>query len=241
VPVRNDDGEVTSWVPPSIPEDLAALEELIVTTGAVLVVIDVLMAYLSGRADSHRDQDVRRSLAPLADMAERTGACIVLLRHLRKSRGSALQAGGGSMGIIGVARAGLVAAVDPDDETETRRVLARAKGNLAPPYPSLVYQLVTDEPRGVARVQWLGQSPHNGDRLLAPRDLGDDRDGDDAANVLKAVLGDGPLWAKKAFDAMADAGFSKDQAKRAKATLRVRTAKIGKPGDAEQGWQWSLP
>jgi hypothetical protein len=116
VPTYDAEGHVVAWVPPSIPEDLTALEALIVQNGAVLVVIDVLMAYLTDRVDSHRDQDVRRALAQLADVAERTGACIVLLRHLRKSRGLAMYAGGGSVGIIGVARAGMVAAIDPYDE-----------------------------------------------------------------------------------------------------------------------------
>jgi hypothetical protein len=189
VPAYDDDGQVVAWVPPSIPEDLGALEALIVETGAVLVVVDVLMAYLSGRADSHRDQDVRRALAQLGEIAERTGACVILLRHLRKSRGSAMYAGGGSVGIIGVARAGMIAAVDPDDETGARRVLARAKGNLAPPYPSLAYTLVPDEVRGCARVEWLGESAHTGDQLLAPPPDAEDRDKiDEATDWLRDVL-----------------------------------------------------
>jgi hypothetical protein len=34
--------------------------------GAALVVIDPLMAFLSGQIDSHKDQDVRKVLAPWA-------------------------------------------------------------------------------------------------------------------------------------------------------------------------------
>jgi AAA domain len=241
VPTHDDEGRIVAWVPPSIPEDLAALEALIVETGSVLVVVDVLMAYLSGRADSHRDQDVRRSLAQLAEIAAGTGACVVLLRHLRKTRGPAMYAGGGSVGIIGVARAGMVAAVDPDDETGRRRVLARSKGNLAPPWRSLAYELVTDETRNVVRVRWLGETSVTGDQLLAVRPDEPDDDGDDAAAVLAQVLTDGPLWVKQAIDKMAEAGFSKDQAKRAKRKLKVRSVKHGAPGDADQGWKWVLP
>jgi RecA-family ATPase len=140
VPIYDEHGQVAAWAPPTLPEHIGALETLARSTGAVLVVVDVLMAYLSGRADSHRDQDVRRGLAPLAEMAERVGACVLLLRHVPKSQrraGAGLSAGSGSMGIIGLARAGMVAAVDPEDPTGQRRVLARAKGNLAPPWRSL--------------------------------------------------------------------------------------------------------
>ena len=112
----SDDGALTC-VTPTIPDDLPVLEMLIADTRAALVIVDVLMAYLSGRYNSYRDQDVRRALAPLVEIADRTDACVVLVRHLRKSRGLALYSGGGSIGIIGVARAGLIAGVEPGDES----------------------------------------------------------------------------------------------------------------------------
>ena len=84
--------------------------------GARLVIIDVLMAYLPGKVDSHKDQDIRSVLARLADLGEKTGCC--LLRHLNKSGvGNPSYWGGGSVEIVGAARAGFVAATDPDDET----------------------------------------------------------------------------------------------------------------------------
>jgi hypothetical protein len=78
------------WALPSIPEDVDALDQLVTTTSARLIVVDVLMAYLSGRADSFKDADVRRCLEPLSDLADRHSCCVLLLRHLRKSRSSAL-------------------------------------------------------------------------------------------------------------------------------------------------------
>ena len=237
--VDPDTGEVT-WKFPSIPEDIDALDALVVDTGAVLVVVDVLMAYLSGKADSYKDQDVRRNLERLADMATRRGCCVLLLRHLRKSRGTALYAGGGSVGIVGLARAGMIAAADPDDETGQRRILARSKGNLAAAWPSLAYTLTADKLDGVARVEWLGEVDTSADQLMVHRVENGGDDTDDAAAVLAQLLGDGPMWVKQVIDAMADAGFSKDQAKRAKAKLKVRSEKFGAPGDAEQGWKWVL-
>ena len=78
------------------------------------MVVDPLMAFLSGDTNSHKDQDVRRALAPLASVAQRTGAAVLIVRHLNKAGGgNTPYRGGGSLGIIGAARAGLVVAEDP--------------------------------------------------------------------------------------------------------------------------------
>src|SRR5215210_2938193 len=111
------------------------------------------MAFLSGDTNSHRDQDVRRALAPLAALAQRTGAAILIVRHLNKaSGGNTLYRGGGSIGIIGAARSGLVVAEDPDDSE--RRILAHNKQNLCNPAASLVFT-VESAPNGAARIAWL--------------------------------------------------------------------------------------
>jgi hypothetical protein len=52
-------------------DDLPAIGEAIARLDARLLVIDPLMALLPGRADSHRDQDVRSVLAPLAQLCPR--------------------------------------------------------------------------------------------------------------------------------------------------------------------------
>src|SRR5215218_10051098 len=90
--------------PPELPLDLARLEDLAKDRAAALVVIDPLMAFLSGAVDAHRDQDVRRVLASMAYMAARTGAAVLIVRHMNKSGGSSpLYRGGGSIGIVGAA------------------------------------------------------------------------------------------------------------------------------------------
>ncbi len=120
------------------------------------MVIDPLMAFLSGKTDSHKDQDVRRALAPLAAFAERTGAAVLIVRHLNKAAGgNTLYWCGGSIGIIGAARAGLVVAPDPEDPE--RRILAANKHNLSSAAPSLAFRVVT-APSGAARVAWGGTS-----------------------------------------------------------------------------------
>ena len=85
--------------------------------------IDPLVAFFGSKTDAHRDQDVRRVLAPLAALAESTGAAVVAIRHLNKNvGGNALYRGGGSIGFIAAAGSGLLVAKDPEDDA--RRVLA---------------------------------------------------------------------------------------------------------------------
>ena len=91
-----------------LPQDIPWLEEAVQEKAAQLVVIDPLMAYLDAKANSWSDQHVRATLAPLAAVAERTGAAILILRHLNKASGmNPIQRGGGSIGIVAAARARL--------------------------------------------------------------------------------------------------------------------------------------
>jgi hypothetical protein len=171
VPIVSEDGEVTLR-PPTLA-DVVALENTIKRTGAKLLVIDVIMAYLPGRADSHKDQDIRAVLSRLSALADRTGCSVLLLRHLNKTGGrDPLYRGGGSIGIVGAARSGLLVAPDPDDPE--RRVLASVKSNLGPAPDSLAYRLVESGDYGVARVQWEGVTAHTARTLLDPPDRDDD-------------------------------------------------------------------
>lgn len=175
---------------PATLADLDDIEDAVRRTQAVLVVVDVLMAFLPGKVDSHRDQDVRGVLSGLAAMAERNHCCVLLLRHLNKSAGgSAMYRGGGSIGIIGAARVGLLAAVDPEDES--RRVLAGIKSNLAVMPEALAYQLVDSPDLGCARVEWLGATGHTAAALLAgPRDEDERTERDEAVDWLRTYLAD---------------------------------------------------
>ena len=152
--------------PFSLAQDLGILEQAIKQTGTILVVIDPLMAVLGHNIDSSRDQDVREVLTPLAQVAERTGCAILIIRHLNKgSSDNILYRGSGSIGIIAVARIGLLVAHDPDDEQ--KRVFATIKNNLSKIPSNLSYQIVENE-QGAPYIQWLGENHHITSTLLRP-------------------------------------------------------------------------
>jgi hypothetical protein len=189
------------------------------------------MAYLPGKVDAHRDQDVRAVLSGLAAMAERRGCCVLLLRHLNKAAGgSALYRGGGSIGIIGAARVGLLAAVDPEDQN--RRVLAGLKSNLAAMPEALGYQLVDSPEHGCARVEWLGATEHTAAALLAgPRDDDERTERDEAAEWLRAYLIDngGEASRRDLVKAARAEGHSERTLQRALRGAHVTTARVGFP------------
>jgi hypothetical protein len=171
----DDEGKerVDPW---SMPRDLDVLERLVTETGARLVVIDPLNAVLHSSVDSYRDQDIRGALKPLARLAEETGAAVVVVRHLTKGgSGKALYRGGGSIGIIGAARSGLLVERDPDDESGKRLVLSSTKCTNDEIPTSMSYALVPAEEHGCARVSWLGESPHTASSLLAESGNAEDR------------------------------------------------------------------
>jgi len=237
VPDFDAEGNPAGVRSPSIPRDLDTLEGLIVRREIALVVVDVLNAYLGPDVNGHRDQDVRRALMPLAKLAERTGAAIVVLRHLNKSPGgSPLYRGGGSIGIAGAARSILLAAIDPDDESGERRVLVSQGSNLATAPEALAYQLEAAPEHDCACVRWTGASVHTSATLLA--DANDEERGAlaEAGDVLRDILSEGPVGAKDVERRAGEAGVQQRTLRRAKERLGVRSMKSGRGQ-----WEWALP
>ncbi len=203
--------------------DTRELGELVFDVGASLVVVDPLMAFLPADANSHRDQDVRRVLRPLAEMASKSGATVLVVRHLNKSPGgSAIYRGGGSIGVIGAARVGLLVAADPDDPN--RRLLAGTKSNLGPMPATLAYRLISDDAHGCAQVQWEGTSARTADELAAgPRDQSGALA--EAESWLSDVLAAGPQPSVDVDRLARDEGIAKATLRRAKKALGVMSEK----------------
>jgi hypothetical protein len=217
--------------------DTAAIREAIERCHAKLVVIDPLMAFLPGATDSHRDQDVRRVLAPLARLAEETGVAVLVIRHLNKLRGGrALYRGGGSIGIVGAARCALLVAQHPDDPA--RRVLAPTKANLAAVSPSLAFHIQADA-AGSSFIEWLGPAPFDAEQLVAAADAATDPEARtavaEARSFLRDFLAAGPRSAPDCNREARNAGISERTLARAKCGL-VR----GQKSSFRGGWEWAL-
>jgi archaellum biogenesis ATPase FlaH len=218
----------------SLTKDLSVIEEAIERVGAGFVVVDPLTAFLSEKTDSYKDQDMRRALAPLASLAEKTRAAFLVVRHLTKAAGgNTLYRGGGSIAIIGAARSGLVIAQDPEDPE--RRILAANKHNLSRPAPSLAFR-VGEAQNGAARVEWGGTSPLSArDILKEPADPEQKSALSEAKGFLSQELADGAMAAEEVKKDARGAGISERTLKRAKREMGVRSRKRGGV------WYWELP
>lgn len=162
-------------------------------------------------------------------------------RHLNKGvGGNALYRGGGSIGIVGAARSGLLIAKHPEDEA--RRVLASIKSNLAAPAPSLVFGLSSTE-SGAVRVDWKGESNLNAEALLsAPTDPEERSVLQEAKDLLREVLSEGPVPASEVKQEARSADISERTLKSAKRELGVLTDREGESGKRGGGkWVWRLP
>lgn len=238
VPAGLDEDNKPVRRPPSLARDIAHIGRIVREHGVRLVIVDVLMAYLGGGTDSNSDQSIRAALHPLGLMAEATGTCIVLIRHMNKSGGAnALYRGGGSIGIVGAARAAYLVARDPSDPE--RRIVATTKCNIAAEPPSLAYRLVSDDEHGCARVEWEpGPVAMTANELLrASMDTEDNDDKNDIDAWLADLLEGGPMQANDVYKAADGAGYSRDQAKRAK----KRIGAVAEHPDLRGPWVWTLP
>ena len=223
--------------------DVAALERTVSEHRPRLVLIDVLMAYMPGKVDSHKDQDVRTVLGELARIADRYGCCIVALRHMNKSAGTrALYRGAGSIGIVGAARVAMLAGHDPTDETGERRVLAVFKSNLAAIPDAMSYRLTSAPEHGCARIEWTGSSPLKADGLLAAQSGDAEEMREIDAWLLDYIEHAG--GEAKARDVINDgktAGFTEDAIKRARRRLRIRTERNGFGKGSVVAWSIGAP
>ncbi|MFK4447481.1 replicative DNA helicase [Caballeronia udeis] len=124
--VKLADGKTGAFDPArDVPLLDARLEEI---GGASLLIIDPIVNAVSG--DMHKANDVRRSLQAIVDFGARHKCAILGLSHFTKGTAgrSPLERVTGSQAFGALARVVLVAA---KEEGNDRRVLARAKSNIA--------------------------------------------------------------------------------------------------------------
>jgi DNA polymerase-1 len=230
----------TTLRPPVLPDDLDTIERLITQLGVKLVTFDPLMAFLSGKVDSHKDSDVRRILYRLKLMAERTQAAVVVVRHLNKlvNVRDPLYRGGGSIGIIGAARSALMVGNHPEDP-ENKRVLCRSKGNLSAEPPALAYEICNDN--GVVRVKWHGEVSFTAADLLGkqvPKRQAQGDALDEAIAFLQDALRNEPQKTDEVRANAADRDIALRTLERAKKEMQVRSFS---KGFNPKTWYWELP
>lgn len=223
---------------PQFPEDIAALETAVRNTAAALVVIDPMMAFFPPTVSANNDQSIRTALTPLAALAADTGACVLLVRHVRKLGGSGVYRGAGSIGIVGAVRTGLIVTGHPDDPE--LRLLAVTKSNLGPPGRSLGFRLRAAT-TGHSVVEWIGPIDLTSEDMYGtgmPAHAGR-RCRDRAAEWLSELLSDGPCRVTELQALAVEAGIAWRTVERVKGALGVESDRVTAGSKTE--WQWRDP
>src|SRR5208337_4126869 len=160
--------------PFTLPDDQNALTETVQALGVRLVVLDPVVAFLSGRVDAHKDQSVRRALAPLAGLSRALGVAVVAVLHVnRRDTSDASARFSGSPAFRNAARSALVFGADPTDpdgKDGPNRVLAQNKANLTRPGLTSLSCRIDGARVGdgieTARMTFKGESTITADQLV---------------------------------------------------------------------------
>ncbi len=149
-----------------------------------LVVVDPIGSFLGGKTDSHRDNDVRSVLTPVAKLAEKYGVAVLVIAHRRKSGGSfADDLALGSRAFTGIARA--VWHMTRDNSNKARRLLLPGKNNLGPEGGGLAFTICGEPPAIVWERDPVAMNAD--DALAAENDGGNRRPGPEPEARNQAV------------------------------------------------------
>lgn len=197
-----------------------------------MIVIDPLVSAVSG--DSHKNAEVRRSLQPLVDLAQRMDAALVGVTHYSKGTQGRepLERVSGSLAFGALARLvfGTVKQQTEGDGTSSRYLLARVKSNIGPDGGGFAYAFEqTDIGDGIiaSRTAWGSEVQGSARELIGDAEADQDDSGQDAAGFLRGLLADGPMPTNIVKHEANDAGFSWRTIQRAMRKAGVESKRQG--------------
>jgi hypothetical protein len=215
------------------PKHLPYLEQALERARPRLVVIDPIMAFLDATVATANDASVRRVLTPLAQLAEKYDCVIILVRHLNKNAGKrGIYRGAASIAFLAACRSAWIFARHPGKTGQV--VLAQLKNNLAPPQPSLTYEVLT-RPDAAPELRWCGTCDLSAADLVKwadrayPARLR-------ACELLTAFLKDGPQPSHLIWAAAQKQKLSSATLNRAKRQLGIRTHRTVEAGRSTYYW-----
>ena len=203
------------------------LEEAVIKTGAKLLILDPIQAYLGGGMDMNRANEARDMTKKLAALAEKYQCAIVLVGHMNKAAGNkAAYRGMGSIDFFAVARSVLL--VGRVEGEENIRAVVQIKNNLAAFGHPKAFALSEDG------FQWLGDYEITADEVLggiAPKA----NKMEQAKRLLRELAETNNAMQSNEIFSLADKqGISKRTLENAKKELGVRAKRINST------WYWEL-
>ena len=203
------------------------LEEAIVKTGARLLILDPIQAYLGGGMDMNLANEATEMTKKLGALAEKTKCAIILIGHMNKAAGNkAAYRGMGSIDFFAVARSVLLVG-RIEGEANTRAVV-QIKNNLAAFGHAKAFEL------SESGFQWLGDYEITVDEVLggiAPKA----NKMEQAKKILRELAEtQNAVQSNEVFELAEEHGISKRTMENAKKELGIKAKKIN------NAWYWEL-
>lgn len=203
------------------------IEAAIRTTGAKLLILDPLQAYLGDKVDMNRANETRDITKRLGTIAEKTGCAVVLIGHMNKGSGAkAAYRGIGSIDFFAIARSVLLVARVP--ENPNIRALAQIKNNLEKEGSTVAFEIKDNI------FNWVGEYDISIEELLSGFSQGNKSV--KAESFLKDLLTEEDSYpASEIFAKGKTLGISKRTLENSKQELGIKSIRVG------TGWHWKLP
>jgi len=204
------------------------IENVIKETGAKLVIIDPLQAYLGENSEMNRADGIRPMMKQITMIAERTGCAIVIVGYMNKaSSAKGIYRGLGSIDIAASVRSVLL--VGRVKSNPSIRVMAQLKNSLAAEGNPIAFEINES-----AAIRWIGEYDITSDELLGDDLQNDNPKMSEAIDGLKTLLSDSDLPCTSIYKTLLSKGIGKCSIDRAKKQLGVKSIK------RSDGWYWSL-
>lgn len=211
------------------------LEQAIIETGARLIILDPIQAYIGVTVDMHRANEIRPVLKHLGIIAEKHNCAIILIGHMNKASGSkSTYRGLGSIDIQATARSVLLVARLRDKPNI--RIMAHDKSSLAPAGDAIGFEMTED-----SGMVCIGPYDITIDELLSGNEGRGKKKLDIAENFIKEYFGTNKVIPSN--EIMMEA--AKRSIKRN--TLLSAKKKLGITSDKEKAedgtiyWTWVMP
>lgn len=203
------------------------LEEAIIQTGARMLILDPIQAYLGGGMDMNRANEARDMTKRLGALAEKYKCAIILIGHMNKASGNkAAYRGMGSIDFFAVARSVLL--VGRVEGEPNIRAVVQIKNNLAQFGHPKAFELME------SGFKWLGDYEITADEVLggiAPKA----NKLEQAKQILRELAEtSNAIQSNEIFDMAEEQGISKRTLENAKKELGIRARKIN------NSWYWEL-
>ena len=216
-----------TWDILSLTDD--RIEKVLQETGARLLILDPIQAYLGNGTDMNRATDIRPIMSRISKVAQQYKCAVVLIGHMSKASGSkGLYRSLGSIDIPAAARSVLLVARTKPMGSE--RILAHVKSNLAPLGESILFNIEKG-----SNITWLRKSKLTAEQVLSGNIEEVQSKEERAISVLYDLLTEErEVSAEQVKEYFEKLGVSIRTLNRAKAKLGIKSTR------KDGSWYWSL-